>query len=521
MVCVTNSEKEDFMRKNISIIKLLISVFLITSMFSTHGIIGAEVSFSDVKSSDWFYEDVATLVEKTVINGYTDGTFRPSKSVSVAEFIKMSLVATNQTLVTPKGTSWYSKYVETAIAQGYISPSYYKDYKRPITRGEMGDIIDNILNLSYGNTSSYISRINDYDLVASYHKDSSVDVYIAGIITGYSDGNIKSNNPANRSEAAVVIMRMIDPARRNPPVLAVVSDSSSEEIVPVEEAEVNVIATPLITPSYSLQAVTKSFSVDGIQTGMSEDYVVLHLGEPDERINNQYGYEWYVYSGDYSKFKLLAIKDNKVVGFYTNVAFESKLGLEIGSTDKSVKIALSVSEYDNYYYSIYEGMNIQLFSQKELDDGIEGLLVFDSSVINIMNPTREALDSMEKLMFHMTNGARVANGLEALYWSNAARLSSYEHSEDMGINDYFAHKNLSGLDSKARMQAVGIVGNYFAENIAAGYVNPFEFHYALMHSEGHRKNILTERFTHLGVGIYYDKYSKYKYYLTENFFEQR
>lgn len=509
------------MRRDLNLVKFLVSIILILGIFSNNLVYAAEVSFSDVQTTDWFYNDVATLVDKAVINGYTDGTFRPSKSVSVAEFLKMSLVATNQTLVEPVGSSWYSKYVETAIALNYISPTYYNDYSRPITRGEMGDIIDNILNLSYTNTYSYINKIADYNIVASYHQDSSIDVYIAGIITGYPDGTIKSNNLANRSEAAVVIVRMIDPARRNPPVVAVVSDSSDEEPAPTPEPEPDMVTAPIALPSYDLQPITKAFSVGGIQIGMTEDYVISHLGEPDEKLLNQYGYHWYVYAGDYRAFKLLGIKEGKVVSFYSNVEIDSTLGLKIGSTDKEANSALNLSEFKDYYYAIYDNMNIRLYSKENTNDGIEGVLVSDAKTLNLMNPTSESLSSMEKIMFHITNGARVANGVKPLFWSLEARTASYLHSKDMGVNEYFDHLNSSGLKSKERMQAIGIVGNYFAENIAAGYVNPFEFHYALMHSAGHRENILTERLTHLGVGIYYDSSCKYKYYLTEDFFEQR
>ncbi len=509
------------MRRDLGVIKFLLCIILMTSMFSNNLHSATSLSFSDVNSSDWFYEDVSTLVDKGVINGYTDGSFRPARTVSVAEFIKMTLAATNQILVTPSGNYWYSKYVETAIAQGYISSTYYSDYKRAITRGEMGDIIDKILNLNYENKSSYIDNIADYTLVADYHKDSSVDVYIAGIMTGYNDGTIKSNNPANRCEAAVVIVRMIDSARRNPPVVAVVSDSNSEEPKAMQEAEAQTSTAPMMVHSLEIQPISKSLSVDGIQIGMSEDYVLQFLGQPDERLPNQYGYEWFVYAGDYTKFKLLGMKENKVVSFYTNVHIDSTLGLKVGSTDQEANIALTLSEYQDYYYSIYDGMNIRLYSQKGLNDGIEGYLVYDSTTINISNPTRETLDSMEKVLFHITNGERVSHGLNPLLWSEEARLSSYEHSLDMGVNEYFAHTSLSGEGSKERMQETGIVANYYAENIAAGYVNPFQFHYAFIHSEGHKKNILTDRITHFGIGIYYDPSSTYTYYITQNFYEER
>ena len=40
------------------------------------------LSFSDVKSGDWFYPYVTELVEAGDVNGYEDGTFRPNDSIT-------------------------------------------------------------------------------------------------------------------------------------------------------------------------------------------------------------------------------------------------------------------------------------------------------------------------------------------------------------------------------------------------------------------------------------------------------
>ena len=74
----------------------------------------------------------------------------------------------------------------------------------------------------------------------------------------------------------------------------------------------NSATAPMIANSLEIQPITKSLSVDGIQIGMSEDYVLQFLGQPNERLPNQYGYEWFVYAGDYTRFKLLGIKEKTV-----------------------------------------------------------------------------------------------------------------------------------------------------------------------------------------------------------------
>lgn len=47
--------------------------------------------FSDVKPTDWFVSVVETAKEKGIINGYPDGTFRPNSSINRAEICKIIL----------------------------------------------------------------------------------------------------------------------------------------------------------------------------------------------------------------------------------------------------------------------------------------------------------------------------------------------------------------------------------------------------------------------------------------------
>lgn len=53
---------------------------------------GAE-AFSDVNGDEWFYRIVGTAVDLGIISGYEDGTFKPSQTVNRAEILKMILLA--------------------------------------------------------------------------------------------------------------------------------------------------------------------------------------------------------------------------------------------------------------------------------------------------------------------------------------------------------------------------------------------------------------------------------------------
>lgn len=67
------------------------------------------------------------------------------------------------------------------------------------------------------------------------------------------------------------------------------------------------------------------------------------------------------------------------------------------------------------------------------------------------------------------------------------------------------------------MKVYGIIYRYAGENIASGYSCPEAVLRGWMNSEGHRKNILSPKYTHIGVGYYYTSSGNYHHYWTQEF----
>jgi uncharacterized protein YkwD len=73
---------------------------------------------------------------------------------------------------------------------------------------------------------------------------------------------------------------------------------------------------------------------------------------------------------------------------------------------------------------------------------------------------------------------------------------------------YFSHTSLSGATFLDRIRRTGYLSGAFswmvAENLAWGSASlssPARTVRAWMHSAGHRRNILTGRFVHIGIGV--------------------
>lgn len=100
----------------------------------------------------------------------------------------------------------------------------------------------------------------------------------------------------------------------------------------------------------------------------------------------------------------------------------------------------------------------------------------------------------------LTNQQRKQNGLPALQADTKLISVAQKKSEDMQQKGYFSHTSPTYGSPFDMMRDFGVTYRSAGENIAQGQRTPQEVVQAWMNSEGHRKNILSRDFTHIGVG---------------------
>ncbi len=102
----------------------------------------------------------------------------------------------------------------------------------------------------------------------------------------------------------------------------------------------------------------------------------------------------------------------------------------------------------------------------------------------------------------ITNDYRVMMGRPALAISEQLVASSKKHSEEMSRLGYFRHDSPVPENStlKKRLSNEGYVSSDASENIAGGGLSPEAAHQAWLHSSGHHRNILSDRWTEAGSG---------------------
>ncbi len=114
----------------------------------------------------------------------------------------------------------------------------------------------------------------------------------------------------------------------------------------------------------------------------------------------------------------------------------------------------------------------------------------------------DSIHTFEQEVIHLTNLERINRGIPPLHYSENLRLSSYNHSLDMAVNDFFNHTGSDGSTLVTRAQGAGYSNwTILAENIAAGYNNAQAVVAAWMASPGHQANILRDTVREIGVGI--------------------
>lgn len=109
-------------------------------------------------------------------------------------------------------------------------------------------------------------------------------------------------------------------------------------------------------------------------------------------------------------------------------------------------------------------------------------------------------EDAEKEMLALINIERTKTGLDPLVMDEEIKKTARKHGTDMFENAYFSHTNLQEKNVTARMRDAGIKFNFSGENLALSQ-DVFSAHNGLMHSPGHRKNILQVLYHRIGIGV--------------------
>ncbi len=169
--------------------------------------------FTDVRSTDWFYDSVRSAYRMGLFSGTQKGLFSPYNDVSIAETIALS--ARIHSLYTrahtdfPASSPWYKAYVDYALENKIITEPY-DNYNANAMRYEFASILARALPPEELAAINTVENGSIPDVPYSRNYAGSVyRLYRAGVLTGSDEnGSFLPYNNISRAEAAAIAERI-------------------------------------------------------------------------------------------------------------------------------------------------------------------------------------------------------------------------------------------------------------------------------------------------------------------------
>jgi uncharacterized protein YkwD len=114
----------------------------------------------------------------------------------------------------------------------------------------------------------------------------------------------------------------------------------------------------------------------------------------------------------------------------------------------------------------------------------------------------------------LVNEQRSIRGIAPLSVSAQLVAAAQAHSDDMAANNFFSDTGSDGSDPKTRINRSGYIASGWAENIGAGYSQPFDVVQSWFDDPASQANLLNAAMRDIGVGYAANPSSQYGRYWT-------
>lgn len=176
--------------------------------------------------------------------------------------------------------------------------------------------------------------------------------------------------------------------------------------------------------------------------------------------------------------------------------------------------AVSVVSYTRYVSPVAKEYSILTPDSEEIELE-EGMLIIDDEDVPLADgpggpgaspapseqPTAQiTVDKNLQRLVDLVNQERAKAGLAPLTMVEETNTAAGIRAKE--IYNKFAHERPDGSKYRTVLDQCNVSYSYCGENVAYGYRSPDAVMDGWMNSEGHKANILNERFTKIGVGHY-------------------
>lgn len=136
----------------------------------------------------------------------------------------------------------------------------------------------------------------------------------------------------------------------------------------------------------------------------------------------------------------------------------------------------------------------------------------DPTVATVISETNNARSTQTDCGTEGTKSAA-----PALTGSPELHQAAQAHADDMAMNDFVGHDGSDGSDFVTRIERTNFSGYPVAENVAGGQTSATQVVQGWVDSDGHCKNIMLQRATHIGVGVARNPSTRLEWYWVQVF----
>ena len=183
---------------------------------------GQNIKFNDIAGYEWAENAINKLVENYVVNGITNTEFAPDRYITREEFVKMITAGlrltgaeAEVTFGDVKESDWFYPYIGAAQRANIVTGDTENNFGvgKNITRQDAAVMVSRALTAS-GAALETVNDIsfNDENDISGYAKSAVSKLAKAGIINGMDDGSFAPQNSITRAEAAQMLYGFLSKA---------------------------------------------------------------------------------------------------------------------------------------------------------------------------------------------------------------------------------------------------------------------------------------------------------------------
>ena len=436
------------------VILLLVASFAFTTNVSAN--------FKDVPANAEYKEAIKWAVEKGIISGYQDGTFKPMNNVTEPQFLKMYIRLLNFKGEKDDSIPNFKAYYQ--IANVYQLPALKSSYdnveNKAATRGQVA----NLIAYAKGVGGHDVNNDSAYMMAQGYSKGQNSQGKTAAAKFG-------ANNTLKRYHAVVFLYN----AFKQDQQVRASYDPYKEDVT---------LTGPSVWPN-------KKYYVN------DDTY-------------------FKIVSKGYADFEMERWHKGKLIGGYLTGKGNTRFGITVGDSYETfiAKNPLSSDQYSNKEYGNESFRRDEGYIIANLDTHqnyfVRGITWYTNDEFETVDVwlkdaqkdwTQTRYTDLELLFVEVANAHRYMEGLPAMQYASLVAKASFNHSVDLLKHNLTGHIGSDGSSFGERVERVKPKNFIETSEIVAYQQFPYDTVHAFLDSKkGHRDAILGD-YTIMAPGI--------------------